>query len=159
MSARRWVFFYFTCIVVVILCWISAGYAAGKKTYGNVEALVIEVHDGDTLKVFVEDWPPVIGEGIGVRVYGVDCRELSSGATAAKDIVKGWIPKGSKVWLFGLRRDKYFRLLASVGYNCKPDKTDPDEVNCTDLAEELLENKLAVPYFGEKKKDIPQHIQ
>ena len=151
--------FYFSCIIFLLATYVAVGYPSGKKTYGNVEALVVEVHDGDTLKVFVESWPSVIGDGIGVRVYGVDCRELKSGAVAAKDTVKKWIPEGSKVWLFGLRRDKYFRLLASVGYNCTKDKTDPDEVICTDLAEELLFHKLAVPYFGEKKTEIPQSIK
>ena len=158
MTLKRWCFF-LACVLLILLAYVAAGYPSGKKTYGNVEATVIEVHDGDTLKVSVESWPEIIGSGVGVRVYGVDCRELKTGAVAAKDTVKKWIPEGSKVWLFGLRRDKYFRILASVGYNCKADETEPDEIDCTDLAEELLKHKLAVPYFGEKKTEIPQSVK
>jgi endonuclease YncB( thermonuclease family) len=143
----------------LVIYWASTCYASGKKTYGDVEAIVVEVHDGDTLKVRVDSWPPIIGDGIGVRVYGVDCRELKSGSLIAKDSVKRWIPEGSKVWLSGLRRDKYFRILASVGYNCVTDVDMPEEQTCTDLATELLSNKLAVPYFGEAKKVFPETIK
>lgn len=155
----KWWALFIAVSFLITFSYIKAGYPSGKKTYGNIEAMVIEVHDGDTIKVLIPSWPTVIGDGIGVRVYGVDCRELKSGATAAKDTVKKWIPEGSKIWLFGVRRDKYFRLLASVGYNCKKDKTDPDEIICTDLAEELLDHKLAVPYFGEKKTEIPTSVK
>ena len=146
-------------IILFVLGNFSFLYAAGKRTYGDVQATVIEVHDGDTLKVRVDSWPAIIGDGIGVRVYGVDCRELKSGAVVAKDVVKKWITEGSTVWLFGLRRDKYFRILASVGFDCVPSEEDPDSVSCTDLAEELLLNKLAVPYFGDRKKDFPKEIK
>lgn len=147
-------------LLLVIALWICFGvyaaYAGSKKTYGNVRAKVIEVHDGDTIKVAVKDWPPLIGDGIGVRVYGVDTRELKTGATAAKDAVSKWIPVDSVVWLGNLRRDKYFRILADVYFDCG----DPALIStCDNLAAKLIEKKLGVPYFGDAKKEFPTSIK
>jgi endonuclease YncB( thermonuclease family) len=130
--------------------------AGSKKTYGNVRATVIEVHDGDTLKVNISKWPPVVGSAILVRVYGVDCRELKTGATVAKDAAKKWIPPNSEVWLLDIRRDKYFRLLADVGFDCG-NMAQPS--TCNRLSAQLIEEHLAVPYFGETKKSFPNNIQ
>lgn len=143
-------------IVVWSLVFFNVSLASSKKTYGDVQAIVVEVHDGDTIKVRVPHWPEVIGEGIGVRVYGVDTRELKTGATAAKDTAQRWIPIGSTVWLRNLRRDKYFRLLADVYFDCG-DMERPD--TCTSLAAELIEQKLGVPYFGDAKKAFPTDVK
>jgi endonuclease YncB( thermonuclease family) len=93
---------------------------------------------------------------MGVRVYGVDTRELNTGATAARDAVREWIHSGDTIWLLDLRRDKYFRILADIGFACG-DINQPD--TCTRLSSELVEKKFAVPYFGDAKKPFPASIK
>lgn len=140
--------------IMLIAC--HPAFGGSKTTYGDIPAVVIEVHDGDTLKVHIPGWPSLISDKIGVRVYGVDTRELQSGATAARDAVRKWIPEGSMVWLRNVRRDKYFRILADVGFNCSS-MGHPD--TCEDLAADLIEQKFGVPYFGEKKKEFPEAVK
>jgi len=115
---------------------------------------VVKVYDGDTITVRIPDFPPILGQNIGVRVYGIDTRELKTGATAAKTFVETQLPIGSKVFLVGMQRDKYFRILSSVHYNC--DELGP---KCLDLGSVLIKNRLAVPYFGGKKAEFPPEVQ
>lgn len=126
--------------------------ALAKENYGSVDAVVYKVHDGDTLVVVVKDWPPVIGDRIGVRVYGIDTRELNKGGEVAKRFVQALLSEGAEIVLSDIQRDKYFRILARVGYNCK-------KRVCQDLSTTLLTEKYAVPYFGETKMRFPKEIK
>lgn len=148
--------FIFLLVAGWLLLWSHLAAAAGKKTFGNVKAVVVEVHDGDSIKVWVPLWPAIIGHDIGVRVYGVDTRELKTGATAAKDAARAWLPVGSTVWLRDLRRDKYFRILADVGFDCTSINVP---ATCKSLAARLIEQNLGVPYFGDTKKEFPTNIK
>lgn len=107
---------------------------------------VVSVYDGDTIFVDVPGVHPLFGKRVGVRVYGIDTPERTgqapcekSKAMEAKGVVEGLVTSAKRVDLVELRRDKYFRILAKV------------LVDGRSIADELLERKLAYPYFGESK--------
>jgi endonuclease YncB( thermonuclease family) len=113
------------------------------------ESVTPEIHhvvDGDTFVVTVEEWPPLFGREIPVRVTGIDTPELRGRCQKEIDLAnraKGYTTnflKGSEITLSNLGRDKYFRILADVTVDGK------------DLAEWLLRNHLAVPYSGGEKQ-------
>jgi endonuclease YncB( thermonuclease family) len=133
---------------------------AEEKEYGSIWATVVKVYDGDTLTVNVEKWPPILGENLGVRVFGVDTREMSEGGVVAKEYVKKLIPDGSTICLSHILRDKYFRVVARVGYDCAPvlDEKNPCD-SCKDLSRTLLKNKYALPYDGGTKSEFPEDIK
>ena len=132
---------------------------AGEKTYGSAIATVVSIYDGDTITVNLDEetWPPLIGEKIRVRVFGVDTRELREGGLPAKAFVQALIPVGSTVYLSKILRDKYFRIVAKVGYNC----TDLELENplCSDLSLTLIKHKFALPYDGGTKSKFPEDIK
>jgi len=124
--------------------WLLAG---GKKTYGNViVSEVTSIHDGDTFTASIKDWPPVAGERISVRVWGIDtpemrgkCEQEKQLARKAKQHTVVMLRAAETIELVNLRRDKYFRLLAEVS------------VDGEDLGYSLIKNSLARPYDGGKK--------
>lgn len=111
-----------------------------------VSAIVVSVHDGDTLTVSME------GRRETVRMTAIDAPELPPralclseirGAEAARDALRSLLPPGSPVRLHvnhGRPRDKYRRLLADV------------EVNGQDAGELLLRRGLVRPYRGGKRE-------
>ncbi len=112
---------------------------------GPMPVEVLEVKDGDTLKVRVNIWlnQYVI---VSVRVLGVDtpemrakCRKERIGAEAAKEFVKVITTEG--VTLRNVKYGKYAgRVLAEV------------YVNDIDLAELLITNGLGRAYSGGKRE-------
>ncbi|WP_317928615.1 thermonuclease family protein [Halioxenophilus sp. WMMB6] len=118
------------------------------KSYGHVTVdQVVGVYDGDTITVTVENWPSVIGDAIGVRVAGVDtpeirgkCASEKALARSARELTRTAVTSASKVELYNLRRDKYFRLLADVCVDGK------------NLSKLLLEAGLAYAYDGGTKQ-------
>lgn len=139
-----------TILLLLMLLFPNLGLAA-EKTYGFVAAEVVKVYDGDTISVNISSWPAVVGDNVGVRVYGIDTREMSDGGAVAKAYVLKLIPVGSNVLLINIMRDKYFRLLAEVGYDCDP--------TCRDLAQTLIDKKYAIPYFGGTKQPFDEDIK
>lgn len=117
------------------------------KSFGHVRVdSIVGVYDGDTIRVRIEDWPPIIGESIGVRVSGVDTPEIRGKCAAEKSLARqaraftrSAVTTAQQVELRNLRRDKYFRLLADV---CVDGKA---------LAELLMAKGLGHPYEGGKK--------
>jgi len=118
------------------------------KSFGHVLVdSIVGVYDGDTIRVRIEDWPPIVGEAIGVRVNGVDtpeirgkCPEEKALARQARSFTRTAVTTAKSVELRNLRRDKYFRLLADV---------------CVDgqaLSELLMANGLAYRYEGGRKE-------
>jgi endonuclease YncB( thermonuclease family) len=100
-----------------------------------------------------------LGDHVGVRVYGVDTREMKGGGGGenAKKFVKALLPEGTEILLFDLRRDKYFRILSRIGYSCSDIHTK--NPICQDLSTKLIEESYAVPYFGDKKKGFTKEIK
>jgi len=106
----------------------------------------IEVHDGDTLYLSIKEYPPIIGDHIGIRVLGVDTPEIRGKCDYEKDLAQqaktfttNAINNAKKIELKKLDRDKYFRILAELWI---------DDKNIADM---LITNKLAYAYFGEAK--------
>lgn len=120
--------------------------SAGKGPYeGVVEATVLRVIDGDTLAVEIRGWPAVVGEDIGIRVYGIDTRELNDGGSSSKEAMQALIKPGDTVLLMHMRRGKFFRIVARVRFGDRYQY---------DWEEYTLANDLAYPYFGGKKRPI-----
>ena len=117
------------------------------KSFGHVMVdAIVGVYDGDTIRVRIENWPPIIGESIGVRVNGVDTPEIrgkcpaeKSLAREARAVTRTAVSSARQVELRNLRRDKYFRLLADV---CVDGKA---------LSDLLMANGLGHPYEGGTK--------
>lgn len=82
---------------------------------------IVRVGDGDTIYVDIDDWPPIVGSNMPVRVRGVNCPEINStdsrireAAKMAKGFTMTKIAKAEKVYLNNISRGCYFRLLADV---------------------------------------------
>ena len=111
-----------------------------------LDAVVVSVHDGDTLRVLSQNRIETI------RLITVDAPELpprarcpaeKAGAIAATRALQALIPPGSAVKIHvnhGRPRDRYGRLLADV----MTPKGDAGEF--------LLRHGLARPYRGGKRK-------
>jgi len=111
------------------------------RIYENFDAVVMRVVDGDTIYVRINDVPAIMGYEIGIRVYGIDTRELDDGGNKSKEYAKTLLKPGDKVKLTNTRRGKYFRIVADVIM-----------ADGQSLAEILLEKDLAYPYYGGTKR-------
>lgn len=107
---------------------------------------VLGVHDADTFRVNIQDWPAIVGRGISVRVAGIDapelrgrCAEEIARAQAARQFAADRLAAGT-VELKHIRRDKYFRLLAEVW------------IGGESLGDALIQAGLARPYDGGTKQ-------
>ncbi|WP_372796661.1 thermonuclease family protein [Litorivivens sp.] len=118
------------------------------KSFGHVRVdSIVGVYDGDTIRVRIDNWPPIIGEAIGVRINGIDtpeirgkCPEEKALAREARAFTRDAVTAAKAVELRNLQCDKYFRLLADV---------------CVDgqaLSSLLISNNLAYPYEGGRKQ-------
>ena len=136
-------------IWTLILLVLFSGRVYAGKIYGdllNVE--YVKNYDGDTITFNIPNIQPIIGNKISIRVYGVDCPEIKGHclqekilAQKAKKFVQGKCRQGKRIDLTNIRRGKYFRIVANV------------IIDGEDLSDELLNNLLAIPYFGEKKEN------
>jgi len=103
-------------------------------------------HDGDTCTFTLPTVPPPFGNRIPVRLAGIDTPEMHGKcdrekimARQAKAVTEGLLNEAKQIELMDLRRDKYFRVLAGI-------RTDG-----RDVARQLIEAGLAVPYDGGTK--------
>lgn len=106
----------------------------------------VSCYDGDTVTVNVPAWPAIVGDRIGVRVFGIDTPEMRDSrpeirvlAVRARNFVRALLSAASVVELRHVMRDKYFRLLGEVW---------ADGVS---LGQMLLSLGLARPYDGGTK--------
>lgn len=122
-------------------------FTQSEKTYsGSYQVIMISVYDGDTFAADIPDFPPVIGDRIGIRLNGIDTPELNDKrpeikimAEKAKSVLLTSLKNAKKIVITDLRRDKYFRLDATV---------IADGVNLNQL---MVKLELAKPYDGGKK--------
>lgn len=111
----------------------------------EIEVTVLEVHDGDTIKIYVPNWPEIFST-ILVRVNGIDTPELMDqrpeiqvlALKAKAETTK--LLTDHKITITKIKRDKYFRLLATVKYDG------------IDLADTLVSEGLAKKYNGRGPK-------
>lgn len=133
--------------IIFIIIIFQFAIIQAKTYYDNITDFeIVKVKDGDTFVINVKNIPDVFGEEIAVRIRGIDTPELNdkreeikSIAIKAKEELEKLLNSGSKVILYNLGRDKYFRLLASV------------KVGNVDIAEYLIKRGLAKEYDGGAK--------
>ncbi len=132
-------------IPVFLVSFFSTFYGiyAGEE-YGNaVVDKVISVYDGDTFRVNIKDYPPIIGEDMPIRIAGINTPEIrgTTGYTQevaqkARKFTQYQLKKAKIIELKNMRRGKYFRIVADVYI---------DGVN---LSRELIRVGLAKRYDG-----------
>ena len=128
---------------------LSLCFAVQAKTYGNVTvSRVVSVYDGDTIMVDIDEYPPILGQNISVRIFGIDTPEIKSKnpketerAKQVKDYVQDLLKNAKVVELRNIQKDKYFRILAEV------------YVDGQSIADLLIKKGYAVPYDGGTKQD------
>ena len=121
----------------------------GRPNYGNIKVdSIVNVYDGDTTRVNINSYPPILGQNISIRVNGIDtpemlgkCEEEKIKAKVAKYFTKRFLQEcKEEISLKNISRGKYFRIVADVYCGEKS------------LAKGLLEDSLAVIYDGKKKR-------
>ena len=132
--------------LIIILCLFTIIIIPLRAQEAAVINEVINVYDGDTFRVNIDEFPPIIGENIAIRILGIDTPEIKGNcqqerqlAIKARDFTRKYLNSGSVISLTDLKRDKYFRILANVYIDGK------------NLGDALLMQNLAVVYLGKKK--------
>ena len=139
-------------IMILILMFISFRVFAEDI----LDVKVVRVYDGDTffinLNSILEGKTLKIFESIGVRIRGIDTPELRTKCKIekakgykAKEFLVDQLKKVKQVNLLNVEKDKYFRLLADVELVYANKKVLFSKL--------LIENHLAVKYFGGKKME------
>jgi len=137
-------------LIIFIFCLTFANTAYSAKvatTYGSVEITkVVSVYDGDTFTCDINQYPPIAGQKISIRIFGIDTPEMKDKnpqvkalAVKAKEFVKTRLTTAKTIELRNMRRDKYFRILADVFIDGK------------NLGSLLIDKGLAKPYYGGTK--------
>lgn len=135
---------YIIAILSIFVFTISAN-ASSKKTYGDiVVSRLVNVYDGDTFRVDIDSFPPIVGKNISIRVYGIDTPEIRGTRTIelanrAKLKARSMLKGAKVIELRNMRRGKYFRIIAEVWIDGK------------NLGQYLIDEGLAKPYFGGKR--------
>ncbi len=116
--------------------------------YGSIViSRVTNVYDGDTFRVDIDQWPPLIGKNAPIRINNIDTPELRAKcpyekqlALLAKKFTQDKLQHANVIELKNLNRGKYFRITADVF------------IDGESLAEELLTAGFAKVYSGKTKK-------
>ena len=110
---------------------------------------LVKVYDGDTVFVNINCQYKVFCDRIGVRLYGIDTPELRTRNKCEKQKaikVRNFVAKklylAKRIDLINIKRDKYFRINAIVLYDGRS------------LNRELVNNRLAIEYYGGTKKKV-----
>lgn len=116
-----------------------------STSYGEtIVAKVIDVHDGDTFYINIDNTYNTLGKRLPVRVRGIDSPELTSKNPSEKQLARRAADIAYKklmnqtVVLTNVKRDKYFRLNADVTIL----KTKEN------FGRFMLDNGFAKPYNG-----------
>lgn len=130
--------------IIIAFCILLASITASAQCQNEIK--VVGVIDGDTLKAVVVGFPDPL-RNVSIRIMGIDtpekrskCPNEKAQANLAKAFVQEQLNETQTVTLKNMTWDKYGgRILAEVFFDGR------------DLSQVLLEKKLAVPYYGEKK--------
>lgn len=116
-------------VMLAILIFGLASYADDdcKHDAHNFRCVkLLDLYDGDTLRVQIPEVHPLLGERIGVRVNGVDTPEISTkdkcekeAGRTAKKLAESLLKNAKRIDLENIKRDKYFRILADVRVEAK----------------------------------------
>jgi micrococcal nuclease len=104
---------------------------------------IVSVYDGDTFRANLTCGTLVFCDNIPIRLDGVDTPEMrdkrplmKAKAIEARDFLRGKLSSGKRIRLKGVKRGKYFRLVATV-------YVDGENVN-----ELIVDKKLGSAYDG-----------
>ena len=133
-------------VLLILLLVIPAAINAAPNYGSIVISGITSVYDGDTFRANIPNYPPIVGENIGIRINGIDTPEIRgkcpkevSLAKDAQRFAEKTLRSAKVVELRNLQRGKYFRIVADVY---------ADGVN---VGDELVKESLAVVYDGGKK--------
>ena len=134
-------------LVPLILLLVIPAAINASPNYGSIAiSSITSVYDGDTFRANIADYPPIVGENIGIRINGIDtpeirgkCAKEISLSKDAQRFSEKTLRTAKVVELHNLQRGKYFRIVADVY---------ADGVN---VGDELVKESLAVVYDGGKK--------
>lgn len=106
---------------------------------------IISVHDGDTFKAEIPNTHPFFSSSL-IRLNGIDAPEITSKtpcekskAETAKAQLEAMLKTATRIDLYNIQKDKYFRIRADVYADGK------------NVSEIILKKHLARPYHGEAK--------
>lgn len=136
-------------MVALLGLFITGIIYAAEKNYGMVRvAKITSVYDGDTFKCHLSDYPAIIGNSIGIRIFGIDCPEMKDKrpeikkkAKMAREYTYMRLMEAKEIRLENIQRGKYFRIVAQVF------------IDGSDLGQELIKHGYAKPYFGGTKEE------
>ena len=129
--------------ISIILFIILSSFMLEAKVYETsiTNLILISVYDGDTFKISIPDYPPIIGSNISVRIKGIDTPEIRGGtkeskanAIKSRDYLEAILRSGN-ISLHNISRDKYFRILSEV------------RVDNIDVATIMIKNGYATNYY------------
>lgn len=137
-------------LIMIVICIISFSvHSKSYKNYGNViVSKVVRIYDADTFFVNIDNYPPIAGEEVSIRVKGIDAPEIRGKCESEKEkardaqsfTVKA-LRSAKVVELKNIQRGKYFRILADV------------YIDGNSLAEGLMKAGHARIYDGGKRYD------
>jgi endonuclease YncB( thermonuclease family) len=136
----------FLSLIIICMVIIPRSASAARTKYGNLICTeVISVYDGDTFFCKIGGIHPLIGDRIGIRVFGVDTPEIRDKRPKIKAIAQEAriftvekLRNAKVIELRNVRRGKYFRIVAEV------------YIDNVSLAGQLLESGLGGNYLGVK---------
>jgi len=119
-----------------------------SPNYGSIIISgITSVYDGDTFRANIADYPPVVGENIGIRINGIDtpemkgkCNRESALAKFAQEHTEKTLLSAKVIELRNMKRGKYFRIVADV------------YVDGVNLGEQLVNQGFAVIYDGQSSR-------
>ena len=108
---------------------------------------ITSVYDGDTFRANIAEFPPIVGENIGIRINGIDtpemkgkCSRESALAKFAQEHTEKTLLSAKVIELRNMKRGKYFRVVADV------------YVDGVNLGEQLVNQGFAVIYDGKSSR-------
>ena len=134
-------------ILPILLLVIPMG-ANASPNYGSmIISGITSVYDGDTFRANIADYPPIVGENIGIRINGIDtpemkgkCNRESALAKFAQEHTEKTLLSAKVIELRNMKRGKYFRIVADV------------YVDGVNLGEQLVNQGFAVIYDGQSSR-------
>ena len=146
---KRIKYLQFSFISILVSFFAIHSFAAPKKHAPidyMAKAIYISNYDGDTVRVDIPGLHPLIGKNINIRIRGIDtpeirgkCYKETVKAKKAKKRVRKLLTNAENIILEQMGRGKYFRIVAKIV---------ADGIN---IGETLIQENLAVPYYGGKK--------
>ena len=134
-------------LLAILLIFAMPVMTLADITYDSVSiAEVTSIYDGDTFRANIPDYPPIIGQHMGIRINGVDtpemrgkCEQEKLLARKAKQYTVTKLRSAKTIELYNMQRGKYFRIVADV------------YADGQSVGEGLVREGLAVVYDGGKK--------